>query len=95
MIINKKKTYEQHDNESINYYRYSIDNIIIPSNLENDLDVTFENLSGDWKEIENRIFAEIARSLWGNDDYYNVRLNKDVQFQEAINNLDRARAILD
>ena len=39
MTINKKKTYEQHDNESINYYRYSIDKIIIPSNLENDLDV--------------------------------------------------------
>ena len=54
-----------------------------------------ENLSEDWKEIENRIFAEIARGLWGNDYYYNVRLNNDAQFQEAINNLDRAKAILD
>ena len=47
------------------------------------------------KEIENRIFAEIARTLWGNDDYYNIRLNNDTQFQEAINNLGRAKAILD
>ena len=46
-------------------------------------------------EIENRIYAEIARSLWGNDYYYNIRLNNDNQFQEAINNLDEARAILD
>jgi len=65
------------------------------NSFEKDLDVTIENLSEDWEEIENRIFAEIARSLWGNDDYYNVRLNNDTQFQEAINNLDKARAILD
>ena len=43
MTINKKKTYEQHDNESINYYRYSINNIILPSNLEYDLDADNKN----------------------------------------------------
>ena len=57
--------------------------------------MTNESLIKDWQEIENRIFAEIARSLWGNDYYYNIRLNNDNQFQEAINNLDQAKTILD
>ena len=63
--------------------------------LDENLNVTNDNLSDDWKEIENRIFAEIARSMWGNDYYYNVRLDNDIQFQEAINNLEAAKAILD
>jgi len=65
------------------------------NSLDENLKVTNESLIKDWQEIENRIFAEIARSLWGNDYYYNIRLNNDTQFQEAINNLDEARAILD
>ena len=63
--------------------------------LDENLNVTNDNLIDDWKEIENRIFAEIARSMWGNDYYYNVRLDNDIQFQEAINNLEAAKAILD
>ena len=35
--------------------------------LDENLNVTNDNLIDDWKEIENRIFAEIARSMWGND----------------------------
>ena len=65
------------------------------NSLDENLKVTNESLIKDWQEIENRIFAEIARSLWGNDYYYNIRLNNDIQFQEAINNLDVAKSILD
>ena len=63
--------------------------------IDANLEITTDNLKEDWPEIENRIFAEIARSFWGKDYYYNVRLDNDEQFQEAINNLSQARAILD
>ena len=35
----KKNTFQQHDNESINFYRYSVDDLYINNKLENNLDV--------------------------------------------------------
>ena len=39
MFHNKKNTFEQHDNESISFYRQSVDNLNILNKLENNLDV--------------------------------------------------------
>ena len=39
MIISKKKTFEQHDNETISYYRHSVKSIEINDILQNNLDV--------------------------------------------------------
>ena len=39
MLINKKKTFKQHDNENISFYRYSTESIRFPTNLENNIDV--------------------------------------------------------
>jgi len=39
MFHNKKKTFEQHDNESISFYRQSVDDLNILNKLENNLDV--------------------------------------------------------
>ena len=39
MFHNKKNTFEQHDNETISFYSHSIKKLVIPSTLENNLDV--------------------------------------------------------
>ena len=48
----------------------------------------------DWLLIQNRIFSEIARNIWGNHYYYHILLNQDVQFQKAINSIDQAKSIM-
>ena len=64
----------------------------------NQLDEKFsfeqKDIIDDWGKIQNRLYADIARILWGNDYYYHIMLDKDVQFQEAINNLETAKSIL-
>ena len=39
MFNNKKNTFEQHDNESISYYRYSVRDLNITNHINKDLDV--------------------------------------------------------
>ena len=39
MLNNKKNTFEQHDNESISYYRYSVKDLNITNHINKDLDV--------------------------------------------------------
>ena len=39
MFNNKKNTFEQHDNETINYYRHSINNYSTYCKLENNISV--------------------------------------------------------
>ena len=57
-------------------------------------DVKEEDIIDDWVKIQNRICAEIARILWGNDYYYHIMLNQDLQFQTAIENLENAKSIM-
>ena len=39
MFNNKKNTFEQHDNESISYYQYSVRDLNITKHINKDLDV--------------------------------------------------------
>ena len=50
---------------------------------------------GDWKFLENRIYAETAGMIWGKDYLYNVLLNMDSQFQEALLNIQKAKQIME
>lgn len=51
--------------------------------LEKDIAMTAFDLGKNKKYIKNRLKSEIARSLWGNDKFYIVRLENDNQYQEA------------
>ena len=98
MIINKKKTFEQHDNEPINYYRNSIDNIIIPSNLETNLDtdicVVGGGLTGVLSSLNlstkgyNVVLLEARKLGWGasgrNGGQLSVGLRKDQFYIEKL-----------
>jgi len=61
--------------------------------IDEKFDVKNEDIIEDWAKIQNRIYAEIARILWGNDYYYHIMLNQDIQFQAALENLETAKAI--
>ena len=56
--------------------------------------LTREDIELDWDKIQNRIFAEIARIFWGNNFYYNVMLNEDMQFQSALDNVEKAKTMI-
>ena len=38
-MFNKKQTYEQHDNEKINFYRSSVENLNSKDQLNSDIDI--------------------------------------------------------
>ena len=63
--------------------------------LDESLDIKVENIESDWMFVENRIFANLSKILWGPDYYYHMLLNQDLQFQNAILNLDKAKNIID
>lgn len=98
MTTNKKKTFEQHDNETNNYYRYSIDNIIIPSNLENDLDAEICVVGGGLTGVLSALNLAVkgytvvlleARKLgWGasgrNGGQLSIGLRRDQSFIEKF-----------
>jgi len=52
--------------------------------LEKEIAITPYDLEKNKKYIKNRLKAEIARSLWGNDKYYIVLLKNDNQYQAAM-----------
>jgi len=64
-------------------------------NSDEDFDISFSEIQDDWEYIENRIFAELASVLWGKDYYYHVFLDKDIQFQTAVQNISNAHNIMD
>ena len=41
-MFNKNKTYEQHDNEKISFYRSSIDNLNSKDQLSSDIDIDID-----------------------------------------------------
>ena len=61
--------------------------------VDENFDIKNQDIIDDWAKIENRIYAEVARILWGNDYYYHIMLNQDIQFQTALENLETAKAI--
>ena len=48
----------------------------------------------DWGYISNNIYAEVLKSLYDKNAYYKAMLDKDVQFQTAIQNIKFAQGIL-
>ena len=54
MITNKKRTFEQHDNESINFYRSSIDNLTFAKDLENNLTADIFIINRSYMFVFNR-----------------------------------------
>ena len=48
----------------------------------------------DWKFISNLIKAEIANITFDRKSYYKVRVNSDIQVQEALQQFDYAKEIL-
>ena len=63
--------------------------------IDDSLDISVENIKKDWVFVENRIFANLSKVLWGADYYYHMLLNQDLQFQTAILNFDTAKNIMD
>jgi carboxyl-terminal processing protease len=51
---------------------------------EKDIVITQFDLNLNEKYIKNRLKAEIARSLWGNDKFYIILLENDSQYQQAV-----------
>ena len=73
-----------------------ISNFINWVNSEDEkLTLDIEEINQDWLYIENRIIAEIANSLWDKNSYYHILLNQDNQFLTAIENLDKAKLLID
>jgi len=62
--------------------------------VDEDILLTKQDIEVDWSKIQNRIFAEIARIFWGNNFYYNVMLNEDIQFQSALEHIDQAKTMV-
>ena len=62
---------------------------------DNSLDLIEDEINQDWLYIENRILAEIANSFWDKNDYYHILLNEDNQFSTALENMDKAKLLVD
>ena len=63
MFHNKKNTFEQHDNESISFYRHSVNTLDISSTLKNNLDVRNSKLKKLYRNKENIKF--VLDALYG------------------------------
>ena len=64
------------------------------NDIDKEMLLTKEEIELDWAKIQNRIYAEIARIFWGNNFYYHIILNEDVQFQVALENLEKAKNMI-
>ena len=58
-----------------------------------DISIRSADLKSNRRYIKNRLKAEIARSLWGNDKYYIVLLEIDNQYLEALKLFPEAEKI--
>lgn len=65
--------------------------------LEEDkkIELNEQEIKEDWVYIENRILAEIANSLWDKNSYYHVLLNEDNQFLTGLENINKAKLLVD
>jgi len=62
---------------------------------DDSLNLIEDEINQDWLYIENRILAEIANSFWDKNDYYHILLNEDNQFSTALENMDKAKLLVD
>ena len=88
-------SFDDYNNSIKNSKFLNIDQFINWINdADKELTITKEDVELDWPKIQNRIFAEIARIFWGNDFYYNIMLNEDIQFQSALDNVEKAKEMI-
>ena len=59
------------------------------------IDLNIDEINEDWLYIENRILAEIANSFWGKNNYYHILLNQDSQFLTGLENISKAKSLID
>lgn len=61
---------------------------------EKDIQVNLNKLYQDEAYIKNRLKAEIARNIWGSSQFYQVLLEHDNQFREALLSFAKTDSIL-
>src|SRR5690606_35704985 len=49
-----------------------------------EIEVAPDNLTADGEYLRNRLKARIARSFWGNNEFYQVSLKDDKQYETAL-----------
>ncbi len=59
-----------------------------------EIDIDDSEFDEDIKYINNRLKAELARSLWDNEKYYQVLMSDDNQYLEALSLFSKAKNIL-
>ncbi len=59
----------------------------------NNIELTDENLEKDRAFLSNRLKAEIARTLWSENEYWQVTLHYDNQFEKALNLFRQSREL--
>ena len=59
------------------------------------IELDIDEINEDWLYIENRILAEITNSLWGKNHYYHILLNQDSQFLKGLDNINKAKSLID
>ncbi len=90
------ENYSYHELNSTTYPKLKMEDFLSwVLTLDESLEVKAENIDSDWMFVENRIFANLSKVLWGADYYYHMLLNQDLQFQNAILNLDKAKNIIE
>ncbi len=68
---------------------------LISENNEYELSYSQDSLLLNWELINNRIQSELSSQLWGKDYLYYNRLKIDNQFQTAMENFDKAKALIE
>ena len=103
MVYNDYKNFTKKDFQKFNAHIIKNQGSVIDisnfinwvSSEDEKLTLDIEEINQDWLYIENRIIAEIANSLWDKNSYYHILLNQDNQFLTAIENLDKAKLLID
>ncbi len=103
MVYNDYKNFTKKDFQKFNTHIIKNQGSVIDinnfinwvSSEDEKLTLDIKEINQDWLYIENRIIAEIANSLWDKNSYYHILLNQDNQFLTAIENLDKAKLLID
>ena len=103
MVYNDYKNFTKKDFQKFNTHIIKNQGSVIDinnfinwvSSEDEKLTLDIEEINQDWLYIENRIIAEIANSLSDKNSYYHILLNQDNQFLTAIENLDKAKLLID
>jgi len=88
-----KKNVLNKEISAINFFSW-LDKLIKQNN-EYDLTYSQDSILLNWELINNRIQAELSSQLWGKDYLYYNRLKIDNQFQTAMENFDKAKALIE